>query len=130
MSKVKITPMKAVVGMLVILIIAMYASSAIYYSITPKVYAMKQHKGRIAGQVYDSVIPKDAISDDGTVYFVSTRETVVGERYKAYSREVIVLAEENGQVAIYTDSTGEELLIVLAHDGEIKNNGDVIVFRP
>lgn len=130
MSKIKITPMKAIVAMLAVSVAAMYASSAIYYSITPKVYAMKQRKGRIAGQVYDCVIPKDAISEDGTVYFAAARQTVVGERHRAILRDVIVLAEEDGEVAIQMDDMDSELLIVLAHDGEIENRGDVIVFRP
>lgn len=129
MSKIKITPMRAVIAMLAVSVAAMYASAGIYYSITPKVYAMRVQKGRLNGQVYDCVIPKDAVVD-GAVYFVSTRETVVGERHRAFSREVRVLAEEGGEVAISVDSSNSDLLIVLAHDGEIENNEDVIVFRP
>lgn len=130
MSKAKkITPMKVIIVLLAVSFLAMYASSAIYYFVTPKVYAMSQQKGRLMGDVYDCVIPKDALTGDTVLYFASPEETVVGTRHRIFSRSVVILAEENGQVAVRCDGLSEDTLIVLAHDGEIEEYGDVIVLR-
>ena len=125
MSKSK----KLLIWFLAVVLIITFACPTIRYYTLPKVCAIAASKGRIAGstEIYDCVVPKSAI-EDGMIWCVSPRETVLGITYIAYSRDVFIEAEDETRCAVNLDYMGENL-IVIAHDGELTDRGDVIVLR-
>ena len=125
MSKSK----KLLVWFLAIVLIVTFACPTIRYYTLPKVCAIAASKGRITGstEIYDCVIPKSAVQD-GVVWCVSPRVTVLGTTYIAYSRDVFIEAEDETRCAVDLSYMGENL-IVIAHDGELTDRGDVIVVR-
>lgn len=118
---------KTLIGMLYALILALLISQVLYAYSTPKVYVTHISKGILAGKLYDCVIPIEALHDGTTVYVVSVRDTVLGKRYRVRGENVIVEAEENGMAAIHFYAN-DGMMIVLAHDGRMKGNGDVLVY--
>ena len=114
---------------LAIVLIVTFACPTIRYYTLPKVCAIAASKGRITGstEIYDCVIPKSAVID-GAVWCVTPRETVLGTTYIAYSCDVFIEAEDETRCAVDLDYMGENL-IVIAHDGDLTDRGDVIVLR-
>ena len=125
MSKSK----KLLIWFLAIVLIVTFACPTIRYYTLPKVCAIAASKGRISGstEIYDCVIPKSAVID-GAVWCVTPRETVLGTTYIAYSCDVFIEAEDETRCAVDLDYMGENL-IVIAHDGDLTDRGDVIVLR-
>ena len=125
MSKSK----KLLVWFLAIVLIVTFACPTIRYYTLPKVCAIAASKGRISGstEIYDCVIPKSAVID-GAVWCVTPRETVLGTTYIAYSCDVFIEAEDETRCAVDLDYMGENL-IVIAHDGDLTDRGNVIVLR-
>lgn len=125
MSKSK----KLLIWFLAIVLIVTFACPTIRYYTLPKVCAIAPSRGRITGstEIYDCVIPKSAVQD-GVVWCVSPRITVLGTTYIAYSRSVMIEAEDETRCAVDLSYMGENL-IVIAHDGELTDRGDVIVVQ-
>ena len=120
---------KLLVWFLAIVLIVTFACPTIRYYTLPKVCAIAPSKGKLTGytEIYDCVVPKSAITD-GVIWCVTPRETVLGTIYIAYSRDVFIEAEDETRCAVNLDYMGENL-IVIAHDGELTDRGDVIVLR-
>lgn len=128
MDKKYIT-VKTVIVMLCAVILALSLALTLYAYRTPKVYVMPIQKGVISGELYDCVVPKEALFNGETLYIVTPKETVLGTRYRCYGDSVGIKAEENGMAAVEMFSTNDEMMIVLAHDGRLKGSGDVLVYR-
>lgn len=118
-----------IVAMIEIVCIALLLALTIYTYNTPKVYAAPVQQGLIGGQVFDCVIPKDALFDENIMYILTPKETVLGTRYRVTTEEVDIIAEENGMVAVTLYGSMDEMYFVLAHDGRMKASGEVLVYR-
>ena len=119
--------LKTLTAVFCVLVIALFLSDLLYAYRTPKVYVIYVSQGMIAGNRYDCVVPKEALHNGNMVYIVSEKETVLGKRYRVYGETVTVEAEDNGMAAIHLGKN-DDFMIVLAHDGRLKGNGDVLVY--
>lgn len=119
---------KTLLCMLCVLIIVLLTALTVYTYQTPKVYVTYAAKGTISGTLYDCVISKEALYEGDAVYIVSAKDTVLGKQFKARVEYVFIEAEENGMAAVSLD-VSSDMMIVLAHDGRLKGNGDVLVYR-
>lgn len=97
--------------------------------VLPNVQAVPLSRGQLSNseEVYDCVIPKSAFVD-GKLYFVSPEETVLGTTYTVYSREVRIIAEDKTLCAVDLQNIDDDM-IVIAHEGELIELGEVIIYR-
>lgn len=114
-----------------ILLIAIYASATFNYYMTPKVYTISQQKGRLDNnsELYDCVIPKNALVNGDKIYLAYSWQSVTGKKYAVVSRNVTVLDSDDYKCAILINDVMEDWLIVIAYDGELIEKGDVIILR-
>lgn len=118
---------KTLVALFCALLLATLLSLVIYAYRTPRVYATFATKELLNGKLCDCVIPAAALHDGNTVYVVVARDTAIGKRYRVSARTVFVEAEENGRVAVDLATTGK-VMVVLAHDGRLKENDEVLAY--
>lgn len=118
---------KTLVVLFCALLFSLFLSLVLYAYRTPRVYATFAAKEILNGKLCDCVIPAAALRDGNTVYVVVARDTAIGKRYRVSRRTVFVEAEENGKVAIDLQTT-EKVMVVLAHDGRLKENGEVLAY--
>lgn len=114
-------------SMFAVCIFALLIAMTIYSYITPKAYVVYSSKGMINGDYYDCVIPREAVSEDNTIFVAAKKNTVLGTRYRVYEENVVIEAEENGMCAVNLYEAG--IMVVLAHDGRLKIGGEVLVYR-
>lgn len=115
-----------------ILVLLTLTSYVAYYYNTPKVYATIQHKGMLdtSTEIYNMVIPKTALINEDSVYFAYSYETAASTKYRAVLKNVTIMAEDEHRCAISPeDSISEDWLIIIEHEDNIKNHGDVIVLE-
>ena len=131
-NALKLYYIKTIICFLAGLLIVTYASSTINYYATPKVYAIPQQKGRLDdnAEIYDCIIPKTALIDSNEIYLVYSRQSVTGTKYFITSKEVSILDSDDYKYAVKIQDIMADWLIVIAYDGELTENGDVIILRP
>lgn len=113
------------------LLIVTYASTTINYYTTPKVYTILQQKGRLDNnsKLYDCIIPKNILVDGNKIYLAYSWQSVTGKKYAVISRNVTVLDADDYKYAVQIQDIIDDWLIVVAYDGELTENGDVIILR-
>jgi len=119
---------KTVIAMFAAAVLSFMLAVTIYSYITPKVYVTYASKGTVGGEYYDCVVPSSAVGEDGKIYVVVKKNTVIGTRYRLYTENVTVRAEENGMSAVNLNAQ-DGVMVVLAHDGRMGENGEVLVYR-
>lgn len=123
----KTTPIKVMIWIILASFFFAQLSAVIYYYSTPKAIAVSQQKGKIGNVIYDCVISEQVINKDNTIYMLIENDTVIGERYTVYQQDAIVLASENGLVALSIDPLYKNYLIVTACEGVLVNGMEVII---
>lgn len=105
------------------------ACPVIRSQVLPNVQVIPLSRGQLSNseEVYDCVIPKSAFVD-GKLYFVSPEETVLGTTYTVYSREVRIVTEDETLCAVDLRNIDDDM-IVIAHEGELIEMGEAIIYR-
>lgn len=113
------------------LLIVTYASATVNYYTTPKVYAIAQQKGRLDNnsELYDCVIPKNALVNGDKIYLAYSWQSVMGTKYAVISSNVTIVDEDDYKYAIRIQDIMDDWLIVVAYDGELTEKGDIIILR-
>jgi len=114
---------------LAVLLDITFACPVIRSHVLPHVQAVSLSCGRLSNseEVYDCVIPKSAFVD-GKLYFISPEETILGTTYTVYSREVRIIAEDETLCAVDLQNIDDDM-VVIVHEGELIEMGEVIIYR-
>lgn len=120
---------KTAVYFILILIFTTAASVTINYYNTPKVYVIPIQKGRLANnsEIFDCIIPKDAIKDDGRIFLAYPSQSVIGQRHIVTSSEIAILDEDEYNYAVNIPYIGMDYRIIISSESEISDGIEVII---
>lgn len=121
---------KTTIYFILILIFTTAASVTINYYNTPKVYVIPIQKGRLVNnsEIFDCIIPKDAIKDDGRIFLAYPSQSVIGQRYIVTSSEIIILDKDEYNYAVNIPYyIGMDYKIIISSESELSDGIEVII---
>lgn len=120
---------KRICGFILLLIFLATGSVTANYYNSSFAYVEPIRKGKIqnSSAIYDCVIPKSSVNENGEVMFACPVKTVIGQRYSVVSEYVEVLAEDGDRCAVSSvHADGNYYMIVRMLENVPANNNAVL----
>lgn len=119
---------KRICGFILLLIFLATASITANYYNSSFAYVEPIRKGKIqnSSAIYDCVIPKSSVSENGEVMFARPLKTVMGQRYSVVSEYVEILAEDGDRCAVSSFYADGDYMTVRILENVPANNNTVL----